>query len=148
MYIYKCPYRKCRSGHVSETAALCNQHPVEETEHDQHSRSPLLPSISFFLLQLTIRWQYLKLANPTPPLGALVSLYSVCALAVPLSMLWCLVTLIVTWASPRPLVSTFWVASGAEWAAGELSWHGWVAWPGMWCHLPRPTRLTVCIRRA
>ena len=71
MYIYKSVHIvKCTSGHVSETAPLCNQHPAEETEHDQHFRSPLLPSVSFFLFQLNIRWPDIKLTNPTPPFGA------------------------------------------------------------------------------
>lgn len=56
--------------------------------------------------------------------------------------------LILTWAWLWPWVSTFWVASGAEWAAGKLSWHGWAAEPGRWCPLPHPPSLTTPVRRA
>ena len=55
--------------------------------------------------------------------------------------------LILTWASLWPWVSTFWIASEAEWAAGKLSWHGWAAKPGRWCPLPHPPCLTTPERR-
>lgn len=68
MYIYK-------SAHIVsvEVAMFQKQHPcvtsIQLKKQNMTSTSEA-PSISFFLLQLNIRWQYIKLANPTPPFGA------------------------------------------------------------------------------